>query len=487
MTITATEQASATAVPSIVLAGTTTLEKTRAYKNLGVGDKKYLAQVLKNEHRSDGVWLITLPSGKRVILVKQEPAITHRASLRMVRRIVRFAMEERIGTVAIAVAEVQGESEGDTTSQIEVLATQAVMAGYEYRRFKTEPKKGWFSLKKIEFVTDGARKFKNAVAAGVIIGEETNATRELANTPGGSMTPQLLAEEAKVLGKRAGFSVKVLDVAAMEKLGMGGVIGVGKGSEVPPRFIIAEYWGAKKTEAPTVLIGKGVTFDTGGLNLKPSTGIYEMHMDMSGGAAVLHVVAVMARLGVERNVIALVPAVENMPSGASYRPGDQLKTMSGKTIEVLNTDAEGRVIMSDALTYAERYNPEQVIDVATLTGAAMVALGKRMSGLFTPDDELAEQLAEAGYRAGDYLWRMPLWEEFEGEVKGTFGDVANIGKNAPYGGAITAAVFLWQFAKAYRWAHIDIAPRMTSVDDECLAKGSVGASVQLLATFLRTP
>ena len=208
-----------------------------------------------------------------------------------------------------------------------------------------------------------------------------------------------------------------------------------------------------------------------------------MNMDMSGGAAVLHTVAAIARLGVKCNLVALVPAVENMPSGSSYRPGDVLRSMSGKTIEVNNTDAEGRIILADALTYAAKYKPSLVVDVATLTGAAMAALGERASALFTTDETLEKQFRELGELSGDHVWPLPLWEEYDDEIKGTIGDWSNLGKTR-YGGAITAAVFLKQFAVGYPWVHLDIAPRMTSIEGEFLAKGAAGAPVRLLVKLL---
>jgi leucyl aminopeptidase len=244
-----------------------------------------------------------------------------------------------------------------------------------------------------------------------------------------------------------------------------------------------EYMAGEVGERPIVLVGKGVTFDTGGLNLKPSEAIYEMHMDMSGGAAVIHTIALAARLKLKRNVVGLVPAVENMPSGSSYRPGDVLRSMSGKTIEILNTDAEGRVILADALHYAKRYKPALVVDVATLTGAAMVALGNKASAIFTKDHELEEQIRSWGEESGDYVWPLPLWEEYEADIKGTFGDWANVGKGK-LAGAIAGAIFLYQWAKDYPWVHIDMAPRMTPAEGEHLAKGATGAPVRLLFRIL---
>jgi len=272
---------------------------------------------------------------------------------------------------------------------------------------------------------------------------------------------------------------------------MGGILGVSQGSTEEPRFIILEYRGGGK-EKPIVLVGKGVTFDTGGLNLKPSNGILEMHMDMSGGAAVIHALALAAKLKIRKNIIGLVPAAENMVSGSSYRPGDILRSMSGKTIEVTNTDAEGRVIVADALTYAERYHPRLVVDVATLTGSSMSALGQYASALFTRDEKLEKFLRGAGEESGDYVWPLPLWDEYEENVKGTFGDVANAQKPGSYGGAINGAMFLYQFVKdpstssgqAYPWVHLDIAPRMTAVEGEFLAKGAAGAPVRLLIKLL---
>ena len=378
-----------------------------------------------------------------------------------------------------------------------LIAVETHLANFEFVKYKTAPKNGFNFIEELGIVGTVTNEFKKGVAMGEIIAGEVNATRELANTPGGDMTPELLATAAIQAAKGTSVKVKVLGKSEIEKLGMGGVLGVSRGSSEEPKFIIAEYWGAGPASAksssvarrPIVLVGKGVTFDTGGLNIKPSDGIYEMHMDMSGGAAVIHAVVLAAKLGIKKNVIALVPAVENMPSGSSYRPGDILKTISGKTIEVLNTDAEGRIILADGLGYAKRYNPRLVVDVATLTGAAMVALGQRANAIFTTDARLEKLTRDIGEKTGDYSWPMPLWEDYEQEVRGTFGDWANLGSKARMGGAITAAVFLWQFAKDYAkdcpWMHIDMAPRMTAVEGEALSKGATGTPVQLLVELVK--
>jgi leucyl aminopeptidase len=250
-----------------------------------------------------------------------------------------------------------------------------------------------------------------------------------------------------------------------------------------------EYKGGKG--APVVLVGKGITFDTGGINIKSESGIGDMHMDMSGGAAVIAAVAAAARLKVKRHVIGIIPAAENMPSGGALRPHDVLYSLSGKTIEVGNTDAEGRLILADALTYAKRFKPAAVIDVATLTGAAMVALGLHASGLMTKDDALADALLALGEESGDYLWRLPLWDEYEDGLKSDIADMNNVPGSGPgsrYGGATNGAIFLWQFAKEIGapWAHLDIAPRMTNTPGDELSKGAAGTPVRLLVRFLES-
>jgi len=319
----------------------------------------------------------------------------------------------------------------------------------------------------------------------MIIGEEVNHTRFLANTPGSDMTPALLAHAAQRAAKNAGFKVRVLDELAIKRLGMGGVLGVSRGSDEKPKFIILEYMKGPKAQNPLVLAGKGVTFDTGGINLKPEQYMYEMHMDMSGGAAVIHGIAAVARLRIPINIVGLIPAVENMPSGSSYRPGDLLKSLSGKTIEVLNTDAEGRVILADALAYALRYKPGLIADFATLTGAAHVALGNYCSAIFTNRDQLQEKLIAVGTASGDYVWPLPLWDEYLADIKGIFGDLTNMGKHDRYGGAIHGAKFLEQFVDKTPWAHIDIAPRMTTSEGEYLSKGAAGAGVRYIVELAR--
>jgi len=366
----------------------------------------------------------------------------------------------------------------------ELIGSQLDFANYEFVEYKTKPKEGFNFIEEI-IISGTNKETQKAILKGGTIAQEVNKTRTLANIPGGDMTPKILAQRALEAVKNLPVKVSILGEKEMEKQNMRAILSVGRGSEEESKFIIMEYVGGKKGEKPTVLVGKGVTFDTGGINLKPSSSLLGMNMDMSGGAAVIHTIALAARMKTKKNIIGLIPAVENMPSGKSYRPGDVIRSMSGITIEVLNTDAEGRVILADALTYAKKYNPEVVIDVATLTGAALVALGERASAIFSDDDKLAKDLEEAGEETGDYVWRLPMWEEYENEIKGSLGDYTNIhNKDSRYGGAIYGAIFLHQFIKGTKWAHIDMAPRMTAMAGENLASGALGSPVRLLYKFI---
>lgn len=373
----------------------------------------------------------------------------------------------------------------------EIIGSQLDFANYEFNDYKTLPKEE-FNLVKEIIILGVNTETQKAILKGNIIAEEVNKTRSLSNMPGGDMTPQILAKKAKEAVKNLPVKVTVLGEKEMEKQNMRAILSVGRGSDEESKFIVMEYMGGEKGKKPIVLVGKGVTFDSGGINLKPTSSLLGMNMDMSGGAAVIHTIALVAKMKLKKNVIALIPAVENLISGKSYCPGDIIRSMSGFNIEILNTDAEGRVILADALTYAGKYNGEIVIDVATLTGAAAVALGERASALFSNDDKLAKNLEEIGEKTGDYVWRLPMWEEYENDIKGSLGDWTNIhNKNSNYGGAIHGAIFLYQFVKnkadekkTPKWAHLDIAPRMTSIAGENLAVGAIGAPVRLLYKFI---
>lgn len=325
---------------------------------------------------------------------------------------------------------------------------------------------------------------KKAVAWGVALATGINKTRDLGNTPPNICHPSFIAEQAKALGRahEKTLDVKVLGEAEMKKLGMGAFLAVSQGSEQEGKLVVIEYKGGKKSEAPVVLVGKGVTFDTGGISIKPASGMDEMKFDMCGAASVLGVMTALAESGLGINVVGVMACAENMPSGRATRPGDIVTTMSGQTVEILNTDAEGRLVLCDALTYIGKYKPAVVIDIATLTGACVVALGKVVSGLFSPSDELANSLLEAGQRSGDRAWRLPVWSDYQDMLESPFADIANIG-NAPNGGAITAACFLARFTKDYHWAHLDIAGTAWHSGGN---KGATGRPVPLLMEYLKS-
>lgn len=462
------------------LAFGTTLEKApKGYARVRLTEE---ARGTKRVVREGGDEWLEIGTGKR-------GEVTQRTFIIICRSIIQTAKAEGIKKIAVQLS----LSPFPKLNKIplpelgSLIAQNFEMANFEFNHFKTKPKEGWKAVEEVLICGTTPKAMQAGFMRGKIIGEEVNAARVLANTPSSDMQPHRLGKAAKDSVKGLPVTVTVTGKKEMEKLGMGAVLAVGKGSGAEPAFITMEYKGA--AGPAIVLAGKGVTFDSGGINLKTDGG-HEMHMDMSGGAAVIHAVALAARLKLKKHVVGLIPAVENMPGPHAYRIHDIVRSLSGKTIEVLNTDAEGRVILADAITYAKKWKPSVVLDVATLTGAAMVALGVYANGLFTRDDKLAKTLEELGEATGDYLWRLPLWDEYEGAVKGTVGDVANaqMGSGSRYGGATNAAMFLWQFAKDLDcpWAHLDIAPRMTPAPDEELAKGSAGAAVRLLGAFIES-
>jgi leucyl aminopeptidase len=327
----------------------------------------------------------------------------------------------------------------------------------------------------------GAQRAASAgLAEGAAIANGMDLAKRLGNLPGNVCTPRYLGEQAVKLAREFKLGVEVMDERKIEKLGMGSFLSVGRGSDQPPRLIVLKYQGAAKGAAPYVLVGKGITFDSGGISIKPSANMDEMKFDMCGAAAVFGTLRALAELKAKINVIGIVPACENLPSGRANKPGDIVKSMSGQTIEILNTDAEGRLILCDALTYAERFKPAAVVDIATLTGACVVALGNVNSGLFATDDRLADDLARAGKTMLDPAWRLPLDDDYQEQLKSNFADMANIGTpgNA---GAVIAACFLSRYAKAYPWAHLDIAGTAWKSG---AAKGATGRPVPLLTKFL---
>jgi leucyl aminopeptidase len=358
------------------------------------------------------------------------------------------------------------------------LAQAAQIAAAELYQYQATKKSRQYALKRIEFTA--AEKESGALAQAESIIAGITFAKELANLPPNICTPAYLAERAQALaGELAGVECDVLDEARMETLGMGSLLAVARGSANRPRLIVMHYRGGQAGDKPYVLVGKGITFDSGGISIKPGAGMEEMKYDMCGAATVLGAFNAVARAKLPLNLSVIAAAVENMPDGASYRPSDILTSMSGKTIEVLNTDAEGRLILCDALTYAQKLDPKVLIDCATLTGACVVALGKHPHGLFSADETLARELLEAGEVTLDRAWRMPLWSDYQEQLDSVVADVANLG--GKWAGAITAACFLWRFTEGQRWAHLDIAGTAWDEGRKGLA---TGRPVPLLVEYL---
>jgi leucyl aminopeptidase len=383
------------------------------------------------------------------------------------------------GVVSAAVA-FAGFAEELVESLAEQTALCCADAVYVYRHTKPSaaaaPK-----LAKVALLLGkaGVKAAKAGLVRGEAIAAGVELARECANRPANFATPTYLGQVVQQLGKSHGLKVEVMDKKAVEKLGMGSFLAVAQGSDEPLRFIVARYEGAAKTVAPVVLVGKGITFDTGGISLKPGAEMDEMKFDMGGAASVIGTLRAVAELKPKLNLVMIVAACENMPSGRAVKPGDVVTSMSGQTIEILNTDAEGRLVLCDALTYAERFKPAVVVDVATLTGACVIALGGVRSGMYASDDALAASLTAAGDAVLDPCWRMPLDDEYDEGLKSNFADVPNIAGRA--GGSITAAKFLQRFATKYRWGHLDIAGTAWKGG---AAKGGTGRPVGLLTHFV---
>lgn len=354
---------------------------------------------------------------------------------------------------------------------------------YLFEQLKSN-KKSPFPLKQVTLLTTDKGKlsaFNKALGEGAAIAAGMSMSKDLGNLPGNICTPRYLASEARKLArKQQKLTTKVLSEKQMRELGMGSLLSVSNGSEEEAQLIVMDYKGGKKTDKPVVLVGKGITFDTGGISLKPGAAMDEMKYDMCGAASVFGVITAVMEMELPINLIGVVAAAENMPSGRATKPGDIVTSMSGQTIEVLNTDAEGRLVLCDALTYVERFKPKAVIDIATLTGACVVALGKHTTGLFSNSDQLAERLLRAGTMAADKAWQLPMSEEYEQQLQSNFADMANIG--GPTAGCITAACFLSKFTKSYDWAHLDIAGTAWVSGKD---KGATGRPVPLLVEYLQ--
>ena len=372
----------------------------------------------------------------------------------------------------------------DAAWKLRAAALAADAQAYRYTAtFKPKEKSKTPQLAAIAFASTSAagdRAIERSLVESLAIAKGVRFARELGNLPPNICNPAYIAEQAKkIADEHPGVTIEVLERADMQKLGMGSLLGVSQGSANPPKLIVLRWQGGDAKAKPYALVGKGITFDSGGISLKPGPGMEEMKFDMCGAAGVLGAFLATVELKLPLNLVCIVPAAENMPDGNAYRPSDILTSMSGLTVEVLNTDAEGRLILCDALTYAQKFDPQVIIDAATLTGACVVALGKHASGLMTKDDDLAEQLLAAGNETMDRAWRLPLWDDYQQQLESGFADIANIG--GKYAGAITAACFLSRFVNGCRWAHLDIAG---TAWEEGRKGSATGRPVPLLTQYL---
>ncbi len=394
------------------------------------------------------------------------------------RRISRFSID----TASLALRRLQEAELG------QILAEGVELGAYRFDAYRTEKSEDLPpALEQVQLVaaaSSAARELDKGVVAARAICRGVCLARDLVNQPGNVKSPEYLARRARELAAEVGLQCSVLERAELEALGMGALLGVAQGSVREPRLIVLEYRGGRDDARPVALVGKGVVFDAGGISLKPAEKMDEMKMDMAGGAAVLGTLYAAALLKLPVNLVGVVPAVENLPSGSAIRPGDILTSLSGRTIEVLNTDAEGRLILADALTYVKRYEPRVVIDLATLTGACIIALGHHASAVLGNHDGLVRQLLKAGETCGERLWQLPLWSDYGAQLKSEVADVKNVGGRPA--GTITAAAFLQKFAEDFTWAHLDIAG--TAWEEKgrpSIPRGGTGVGVRLLIEYLR--
>ncbi|HET6720784.1 MAG TPA: leucyl aminopeptidase [Rhodocyclaceae bacterium] len=435
-------------------------------------------------------------AGNTLLLSKQPGALAERILLVGLGKEKDFHDKEYLAALRAALCALNKTGAQDAAIALTTLAVkkrsqswkirQAVLIAsenaYRFDQFKSKKDDSPRKLSKLAFTVDKKNDVstaEQALSEGQAIAQGVALARDLGNLPANVCTPSYLADQVVTLGNDLGFETTILDRAEMAELGMYSLLSVANGSHEAPKLIVAHYRGAGAKGDPLVLVGKGVTFDSGGISLKPGEGMDEMKYDMCGAASVIGALSACARMQLPINLSVIVPATENMPSGTATRPGDIVRSMSGQSIEILNTDAEGRLILCDALTYAERFSPDAVIDVATLTGACVIALGHVASGLFSNDEGLARDVLAAADESNDRAWRMPLWDDYQDQLKSNFADMANIGGRPA--GSVTAACFLSRFAKKFNWAHLDIAGTAWKSGAE---KGATGRPVPLLSHFL---
>ncbi len=369
-----------------------------------------------------------------------------------------------------------------TDVAVQSMTEGAILGLYTFRRYITKQENGLGEIKEFTIIGKEKSQLEKAITTGKITAEAANFARDMVNEPGNVMTPTRMAENARQVAKKYGLKVEVFDKDKMKELGMGGLLGVSQGSQQPPKFIILEYKGRNSKEIDIALVGKGLTFDSGGISIKPSENMADMKDDMAGGAAVLATLSAIAQLKPVINVTAFVPATENLPSGTALKPGDIIKAMNGKTMEILNTDAEGRLVLADALSYAVKSGAKAIIDAATLTGACQIALGKITMGAFTNNQPLLDKVIAASKDTGEFTWQMPMFDEYKEFIKSDIADIKNTGNR--YGGAITAAKFLEEFVDKTPWVHLDLTGPDSDKEKGYMVKGASGQPVRTLISFV---
>jgi leucyl aminopeptidase len=426
-----------------------------------------------------------LPASRIVVVgLGKKPELTVDKVRAAVAEACRYLRKNGVANIA-TILQGAGINKISRESATQAIAEGALLGLYTFRRYITKKEKDFGEIKSLQLVGSEKQQpaLEKAVTKGTIIAEAANWARDIVNEPANNMTPSQMADAARKLARNHGLSFEVLDKERMTKLGMGGLLGVAQGSQQPPKFIILGYKGKPTTDIDLVLAGKGITFDSGGISIKPSEGMADMKGDMAGGASVMATLMALARLKPEINVTALVPATENLPSGTALKPGDIIKAMNGKTIEVLNTDAEGRLILADALCYAVKLKSKAIVDAATLTGACMVALGRICTGVFSNNQTLADKVIAASKESGELSWQLPMFNEYREQLKSDIADIKNIGNR--YGGAITAAKFLADFVGDTPWVHLDIAGTADNDKEKgYLVKGATAVPVRTLISLV---
>jgi leucyl aminopeptidase len=440
-----------------------------------------------------GEQLLFQPAGQlpaeRVLLVGlgAKPDLSLEKIRQAAGKAMQLVINKKFGSVAFTLP-LCTIKQSSSAKRVQATAEGLLLASYRYDRFLDEQAKASRKQPKsvILLIDDSGakRSCEEALDQADKLCRSVNLARDLVNAPGNIKSPAYLAEQAQGAASQSRLKCKILGKKELEAEGCGALLGVAQGSAREPHLIILEHNGGSRDKAPVALVGKGVTFDSGGISLKPGEKMDEMKMDMAGGAAVIGTMLAASLLELPINLVGIVPTVENMPSGTAYRPGDILTSLSGQTIEVLNTDAEGRLILADALTYAKRFEPEMVVDLATLTGACIIALGHQATAVLGNDQKLVQALLNAGEESGEKLWQLPLWEDYDQQIKSDVADVKNTGGRAA--GTITAAAFLKKFAKDFRWAHLDIAgTAWRDLEQPYTPKGGTGVGVRMLIAFLQ--